>query len=319
YQGYAIEPGFSGAPVWDEDFGGVIGLARLRDKDRPLAKIGYLIPYRQLIQGLKRGESISLLSLLESYSDVVEVTSLDGAYWVCRPEGSLTPIPEDLNSKLEALALMKDLGGYSALVRFATCLTVADFPVPLELRLELQQWLNRRDINIEAVLQAIAPRIQAYLDQKSQTASPHLLIWLNAVRNVDTYPVGALFIPDRHQYDPTIPKGFEPIPAIAQYEDTPIPLSRLPEVLRACLADCANLCPNLNIATLTIELFLPLPILHQTLEWEAAYEDNGIFLESEPIAIRYRFVVRSSERLLKEYERAQCLAFWEIDPLPALK
>lgn len=311
-QGYAIEPGFSGAPVWDVGRGEVIGLARLRDKDRPLAKIGYLIPYRQLIEGLKIGESVSLGTLLETYSNDIETASLEGAYRVCRPEGSLDPIPEDLPGKLEALARMKDLAGYSALVRFTACLTLSEFSVLLELRLKLRQWLSRRDVNVDEVLAAIAPQLQNYQAQISRTASPHLLIWLNAHNSGDTYPVEALFIPDRCQYDPTIPRGFEPIPAMAEY-DTPIPLSRLPEVLRDCLADCTNLCSNLDLTTLTIELFLPFPVLHQTLEWEAAYEMDDLmtFLEPEPIAIRYRFIVRSSERLLKQYERAQCRAFWE--------
>lgn len=308
-QGYGIEPGFSGAPVWDEALGGVIGLARLRDKDRPSSKVGFMIPFRQLITALKAGESVSLLALLEPYEADIQ-KSIEGAYRVCRPEGSLEPIPKDLWDKLQALTQMPDgATGYPALQRFVACLTLGEFPVPLELSSKLRQWLSSREVEISKVLKAIAPSVKTYLNQISEAASPHLLIWLNAHNSGDTYPVEALFIPDRREYDPKVPKGFEPIPAMAQY-DTPIPLSQLPEVLRACLADCADLCPN--ITTLTIELFLPFALLHRALEWEAAYEvDELAFLEPEPIGLRYQFVVRSSERLLKEYERAQCLAFWK--------
>jgi S1-C subfamily serine protease len=59
-EGYAIEPGFSGAPVWDTTLDGVIGLARLQDKERPLYKVGYLIPYCVLVPALRVGDAVSL-------------------------------------------------------------------------------------------------------------------------------------------------------------------------------------------------------------------------------------------------------------------
>ena len=320
-QGYAIEPGFSGAPVWDENRKRVIGLARLRDKDRPLYKVGFMIPYRQLLASLKVGEGISLLTILESSTEV-PATSLEGAYRVCRPEGSLDPIPSTLSDKLKALALMKEKQtGYPALVRFATCLTLEEFATPLSVKNQLLQWLERRGVSTPEVTEAIAPQIAAEQARTSNTASPHLLIWLSSVRNADTYPVGAMFIPDRAQYDSTEPKGFEPIPAIAPYEDTPIKLSQLPEVIQACLADCRGLCSSADLANLTIELFLPFSLLKESLEWEAAFaiddedDDKLAFLEDgdepDPLAILHRFIVRCSDRLLNAYERKGFRALWE--------
>jgi len=43
-QGYAIEPGFSGAPVWDESLDGVVGMAVAAERDREEAKAAFMIP-----------------------------------------------------------------------------------------------------------------------------------------------------------------------------------------------------------------------------------------------------------------------------------
>jgi hypothetical protein len=45
--GYRVQPGFSGAPVWDETLGGVIGMVSLSDTD-PKAKAAFCIPYEVL-------------------------------------------------------------------------------------------------------------------------------------------------------------------------------------------------------------------------------------------------------------------------------
>jgi S1-C subfamily serine protease len=43
-QGYAIEKGFSGAPVWDEELEAVVGMAVAADRDRVAAKAAFMIP-----------------------------------------------------------------------------------------------------------------------------------------------------------------------------------------------------------------------------------------------------------------------------------
>ncbi|MGD1906572.1 MAG: trypsin-like peptidase domain-containing protein [Leptolyngbyaceae cyanobacterium] len=300
-QGYGIEPGFSGAPVWDENLGCVIGLARLRDQDRPEAKVAYLIPYRQLITALKMGEAVSLLTVLDPYLPDIQ-PSLEGAYQVCRPEGSLELIPKGLLEQLDALSKMHDgPTGHPALVRFATCLTLAEFPVATEARAALQQWLQNRAEDVAAVVEAITPAVNAHCARTAPEASPHLLIWLSANHSQGTFPVEALFIPDANQYDPEISQGFEPLPVMAQYGE-PITPEQLPNVLRDCIKACKSLGSDINL--LTIDLLLPLSLLQQALEWEPAYEADLLdFLEPEPIATLYRFTVRSSERLINEYTR----------------
>jgi hypothetical protein len=47
-QGYALEPGFSGAPIWDEKLVGIAGMAVAAEINRPDAKAAFMIPTKVL-------------------------------------------------------------------------------------------------------------------------------------------------------------------------------------------------------------------------------------------------------------------------------
>lgn len=70
-QGYAIEPGFSGAPVWDESLEGVVGMAVAAERDREDAKAAFMIPTSVLVaSGVLRGRAeICAVSLTRSEVD----------------------------------------------------------------------------------------------------------------------------------------------------------------------------------------------------------------------------------------------------------
>ncbi|MEH2365710.1 tetratricopeptide repeat-containing serine protease family protein [Nostoc sp.] len=42
--GVRLEPGFSGAPIWDEKLNGIVGMAVAADQKRPEAKVAFMIP-----------------------------------------------------------------------------------------------------------------------------------------------------------------------------------------------------------------------------------------------------------------------------------
>jgi len=50
--GYQLEPGFSGAPVWDEQLAGVVGMAVAAEKRREHVKAGFIVPIQVLSQSL---------------------------------------------------------------------------------------------------------------------------------------------------------------------------------------------------------------------------------------------------------------------------
>jgi hypothetical protein len=47
--GYRVEPGFSGAPIWDETLAGVIGMAIAAEKQREEVKTAFMIPASTLL------------------------------------------------------------------------------------------------------------------------------------------------------------------------------------------------------------------------------------------------------------------------------
>ncbi|HAG84204.1 MAG TPA: serine protease [Cyanobacteria bacterium UBA12227] len=48
--GYRVEPGFSGAPVWDETLSGVVGMAVAAERQREGVKAAFMIPIKVLSQ-----------------------------------------------------------------------------------------------------------------------------------------------------------------------------------------------------------------------------------------------------------------------------
>jgi S1-C subfamily serine protease len=58
--GYAIEAGFSGSPVWDEQLQGVVGMVVAADRERETAKVAFMIPTQTLVKAWQNLESIVL-------------------------------------------------------------------------------------------------------------------------------------------------------------------------------------------------------------------------------------------------------------------
>lgn len=58
--GYAIEAGFSGSPVWDEQLEGVVGMVVAADRKRETAKVAFMIPTQTLVKAWQNLESIVL-------------------------------------------------------------------------------------------------------------------------------------------------------------------------------------------------------------------------------------------------------------------
>jgi S1-C subfamily serine protease len=56
--GYAIEAGFSGSPVWDEQLQGVVGMVVAADRKREKAKVAFMIPMQTLVKAWQNLESI---------------------------------------------------------------------------------------------------------------------------------------------------------------------------------------------------------------------------------------------------------------------
>jgi S1-C subfamily serine protease len=60
--GYAIEAGFSGSPVWDEQLQGVVGMVVAAERKRETAKVAFMIPMQTLVKAWQYLESIVIRS-----------------------------------------------------------------------------------------------------------------------------------------------------------------------------------------------------------------------------------------------------------------
>jgi hypothetical protein len=71
-EGYQIEPGFSGAPVWDKELQGVVGLTVSTDPRRPQVRVGFIIPTQVLYKAYPKLDGIDLEARKEVLSKAVE-------------------------------------------------------------------------------------------------------------------------------------------------------------------------------------------------------------------------------------------------------
>jgi len=68
--GYAVEGGFSGTAIWDEQLGGVVGMAVMADKEKLVAKSAFFIPTNVLLKAWDR-----LLDLARVEGRIPEIIS----------------------------------------------------------------------------------------------------------------------------------------------------------------------------------------------------------------------------------------------------
>ena len=93
--GYRLEPGFSGAPIWDETLQGVAGMAVAAEINRPDAKAAFMIPSKVLCAAWSElGEQAIPSPVAEPESP--EWQDLDSAFYVERP-----PIESDCYKTIE--------------------------------------------------------------------------------------------------------------------------------------------------------------------------------------------------------------------------
>ncbi len=85
-QGYALQPGFSGAPIWDEKLVGIAGMAVAAEINRPDAKAAFMIPTKVLCEVWSElGEQAIAQPVAELESPDDGPVALNSAFYVERP------------------------------------------------------------------------------------------------------------------------------------------------------------------------------------------------------------------------------------------
>jgi hypothetical protein len=82
--GYRLEPGFSGAPIWDEKLEGVVGMAVAADINRPETKAGFMIPVKVLCEAWSELSEQAIPKLVAALGLPEGQVSLESPFYVER-------------------------------------------------------------------------------------------------------------------------------------------------------------------------------------------------------------------------------------------
>ena len=297
-QGIAIEPGFSGSPVWDEDLGTIAGMTVSRDKKREIAKIGFMIPYQQLKLAL---DAIALFDLLLPEEKNLSSYWLDAYNFVRSKTAPLAP-PKNLS---EAILQIENIShgsdGYRASEKFIAYLAVQE--VKEHLHGKLVNWLSlqarsREEPDRVGSLLNLARQELARQESEKDVVkntvatSAHLMFFIQEENG--QFTIKADFIEDRDLYDFEFGTGSEclqaPILMLEQSGDERVDRSKVKEILRACLDECGK--KKRDLTTLRVEFFVPLHHVNWDVDrWPVIDEPDA-----DLIGCRYQIVVRVTER-----------------------
>ncbi|MBD1877180.1 trypsin-like peptidase domain-containing protein [Nodosilinea sp. FACHB-131] len=294
-EGVAILPGFSGTPVWDEGSGSVVGMVVAREKDQPQAKIGFMVPGRQLLAVRRELESLGLLALLTDASDAF-ADAIKLAYRLCCPQG--WEMPESLVGKLASLQDVKRGDRpFEAIAQFVGLLSLPDLTLDADLRESLRNWVQQRVEDAQPLLDEAQRLLDQHQVAQANDAPSHLLIYVKD-ESTDARSVSALFVRDASQYTISTGMGGEPVQAPGQDPfHEKVTLATLPALVQACLDEVLDKAPQ----RLMLHLILPMAWLHQDCDrWPLMdCSSNEVLALLDEIRIGERFccAVRITERL----------------------
>ncbi|MGB3613498.1 MAG: trypsin-like peptidase domain-containing protein [Elainellaceae cyanobacterium] len=325
-QGFNIEPGFSGAPIWDKELKGVVGMVVAVEQEREAAEAAYMIPYELLAPAL---DTSDLLRFLSSAWEQAE-GSIRQAYQICRRDRRQFPInPETPQDLLDSLRRMPTDMEYSTLRQFAACLALDELQAPQLLQELLRRWLSQKlNSDYQAVLESMRLLAQSYVEElttaRTSTTAPHLMVHINVIPQdiqTESYSVKAVFIPDPDRYDYATGQGSTSLENPDKF-DNGATRKTLPELLRNYLQQSGLLLKSRGdialLNQLKIDVFLPLAWLSELFDesprfcpqsldqWPLYGEEEEEDEEDiERIGTEYCAVIRCSERLDPKYVHAE--------------
>ena len=274
--GYAIEPGFSGAPVWSPSLNNtIVGMTVARDKEREEAKVGFMLPVWRLKPALGAIELETVMDILEPQATTLK-NSFAIAYRASLGDQlfahPLTPDQDPaqfLRHNLSTLAtLPSQIQQYSNLQLVVALLTLPDLSLPQPLRDRLDGWLRDRLEDFSELRDQAQHRLTPVLNQSAQ-AQPHLLLWVRSspdYESQDRYLASALLIPDDSSYDPDSGAGGHFLKAVDRFRDPSqgdtVAGAELEAILQACLQEVnQHHHQDLDDKVPILELMLPLRLL----------------------------------------------------------
>ncbi|MBD2579107.1 trypsin-like peptidase domain-containing protein [Oscillatoria sp. FACHB-1406] len=273
----SILPGYSGAPVWDEQKQGVVGMMTRSDVEHRKADA---ISIQALANTWKQqGQLIRLLNPHFVSSKRI----IEEAYRACRPSGWQSEFPTTLADCVFDLSEMPTgENNCSRIVEFASKLVPA-FPSLFE---NLKKWAK----NAFQIEQQEFDRLcdRAVLTQKQPTTQSYLFIFVRSNETSDRYNLEAGILMEEDERS-----------SVTRYQTLTVnlpPLSRsqLATLEPKLLTDILEQSRQLTQGKLQIECFLPYTLLDLAIDrWKRDDEYDEPF----PLSEEYPVVVRILERL----------------------
>lgn len=323
---YAIEPGFSGSPIWSPSLdSAIVGMTVARDSQRPEAKVGFMLPVLRLKRALEAVDVESLMDILEPQVHALG-NAIATAYQLAAGD-RIAAFPmstqvDPVQALRENFANLQSIPNQNPTLPFAVAmLTLSELGLPEALRNALKAWLPHR---VTDLAQLLASAQQAITDAAAQAPTQaHLLLWVRTspeYESQDRYLVSAFCIPEPNAYNPINGMGCKPLKAIEDFRDAQkgdtIARSALEQVLQACLQEVSTSYRQETAKReLILELLLPIPLLsHDVDQWNEqtpkqipAYlrqlldEQQGIeehdSVALPPIGSQYQVMLRIAERV----------------------
>jgi len=215
-----IQAGFSGAPVWNYDQNGVIGMVATAVAPKEQRSKAYAIPAEQLNSIIKQLFAYSLYDSICSYLESARQRvhhAVEAAFWLCDTDGNRAKSDDLLDRLLFLLDLpnrgwQQDGRDIDRLTQFAMFLVVLD-GLPRALVSEIATWVKCCNFDFDALY----VRSNQYRQERqvsSTVASPHLIVQIKPdEQDVSNVCVSIWVIDDRDCSDP-----LEPRPAFLQDE-----------------------------------------------------------------------------------------------------
>jgi vWA-MoxR associated protein C-terminal domain/Trypsin-like peptidase domain/vWA-MoxR associated protein middle region (VMAP-M) 1 len=294
---YAIEHGFSGAPVWDETLEAVVGMVVAADLSQNEATAAFMIPTSIISQAWSGLAYVDLEYILHPVENQL-VRNLAVAYFRTCPNDMVFVTPKTLSAQIKCLVDMKDVRGHSALVRFVAFLVIdleSDESIDSSITIRLRNWLQQQTTAVEDILQQVEQR------ERINSLNSYLMIIVNAMTGEDRYQLTGWVISDAQDYNARTGRGSVSLVDRLKLDAENIySLQEIKSVFLKMLDEACSLCENF-----TIEFFLPAKLLNQDLDlWE--FEESIDFDEEEnfgttPIGHTYPVILRSTARLKSDY------------------
>jgi hypothetical protein len=291
-QGLVVQEGFSGAPVWDKQLGGVVGIMAARDEDKLKTVL----------------EAIALFDILHTKEIYLE-PHWRNAYRLVEPRPEFSgidenPFPETL---MEAILKVQTISSrseeYEPIVQFVSYFALDTLGLT-EIKPRIHTWLQDRQHVIKDVLDFVQEKSRKRLPQQKTNPIFNVLCVVEGEWNSTDYAVKAILVENKELYNPRAARGFRLLTSLQSIKegDEKLNWSEVERALQLSLREALEILKDKqqNPSTLQINIWLPRNCCSWDIDRLGETKESVRNPNPRPIGARHKVVFRLTERLKAE-------------------